>query len=59
MRGVDSFLNFVWIIAFLCLLAWEAVKIFVIIIGVLGIAFLVYKLIAQFANKGKKELYDT
>ena len=56
MRGVDSLLNFIWIIAFLCLIAWETVKIFAIILGVFGIAFLVYKLIATFANKEKKEL---
>ena len=53
MRGVDSLLNFLWIIAFLCVLAWEAVKIFAIIFGVLGLLFLVYKLIVKFTDKNK------
>ena len=51
MRGVDSLLNFLWIIAFLCVLAWVAVKIFDIIFGVLGLLFLVYKLIVKFTDK--------
>ena len=48
MKGVDSLLNFFWIIAFLCVIAWEAVKILAIILGIFGLFFLIYKLIQRF-----------